>query len=163
MEIRFAQQKDLPVINEIYNQAVQQRFCTAHLEPVELEDRRRWFVAHNPARYPVFVAQDEGRVLGWASMGPYREDRQALAHVAEASYYVEETKRGKGVGGRMLSHLIRVAPEYGFTVLIAILLSRNPASIALLHKFGFEEWGRMPGIAQIGGQEADHLYYGYKL
>ena len=163
MQIRLAQHKDLPAINEIYNQAVQQRFCTAHLEPVELEDRRQWFINHDPARYPVFVAQDEGPVLGWASMGPYREDRQALAHVAEVSYYVEERKRGKGVGGRMLSHLIKAAPEYGFTVLIAILLNRNPASISLLQKYGFEEWGRMPGIAQIGGQEADHLYYGLKL
>jgi len=163
MEIRFARQEDLPGINRIYNQAVQQHFCTAHLDPVDMEDRRRWFTAHDPAQYPVFVASEKGKLVGWISLGPYREDRQALVHVAEVSYYVEEKERGKGVGGIMLDYAIEVAPGYGFSVLIAILLNRNPASIALLFKFGFEEWGRMPGIAQIGGQEADHLYYGKKL
>jgi phosphinothricin acetyltransferase len=62
-----------------------------------------------------------------------------------------------------LEHAIRVAPEFGFSVLIAILLSKNPASIGLLEKHGFSCWGAMPGIAKIGDQTADHLYYGLKL
>ena len=48
-------------------------------------------------------------------------------------------------------------------VLIAMLLDKNPASIGLLQKFGFKEWGRMPGIARIDDQTADHLYYGLEL
>jgi len=163
MQIRLARQEDLPDINKIYNQAVQQRFCTAHLEPVEMEARSRWFLKHDPVRYPVFVAADKELILGWASLGPYREDRQALAHVAEVSYYVEERERGRGVGGHLLGHVLKLAPAYGYSVLIAILLDKNRASIALLKKFGFVEWGRMPGIAQIAGQAADHLYYGLKL
>ena len=163
MKIRKARQEDLLVINEIYNQAVRQRFCTAHLEPVELKERKHWFAAHDSAVYPIFVALDEEKVVGWVSLGSYREDRQALAHVAEVSYYVDEKKRGKGVGSSLMGHALTAASDYGFSVLIAILLNGNPASIALLLKFGFEEWGRMPGIARIEDQEADHLYYGVKL
>ena len=163
MEIRLAKKEDLPQINEIYNQAVRQRFCTAHLEPLELEEREKWFSAHDPSKYPVFVIQDMNRVLGWISLGPYREDRQALAHVAEVSYYVDRNVRGKGIGSRLLEHALEVAPDYGFSVLIAILLDKNPASIALLLKYAFMEWGRMPGIARFGSQEADHLYFGLKL
>jgi len=163
MKISLARKEDLPIINEIYNQAVRQQFCTAHLEPVSMEERKHWFAAHNLAVYPVFVAFDKDRLVGWVSLGPYREDRQALAHVAEVSYYVEEKQRGKGVGTLLLGHALNVAPDYGLSVLIAILLNRNPASIALLLKFGFEEWGRMPGIARIDEQQADHLYYGLKL
>lgn len=159
----LARQADLPAINRIYNQAVRQGFCTAHLEQVEMEDRRKWFAVHDPLRYPVLVALDRDRVLGWISMGPYREGRQALAHVAEVSYYVDEKARGKGIGTRLLDHAVTRAPEYGFSVLIAILLDKNPASIGLLKKFGFSEWGRMPGIAFIGDQKADHLYYGRPL
>jgi RimJ/RimL family protein N-acetyltransferase len=48
-------------------------------------------------------------------------------------------------------------------ILVAILLDQNPASIALLHRFGFSRWGVMPGIALIKGERADHLYYGLKL
>jgi L-amino acid N-acyltransferase YncA len=63
----------------------------------------------------------------------------------------------------LLKHAIQVAPDYGFSVLIAILLDKNPASTGLLLKFGFTEWGRMPGIVSINKQMADHLYYGLKL
>jgi len=163
MEIRKAAKEDLPAINRIYNQAVLQRFCTAHLEEIGTRERERWFDAHDPARYPVFVAVEDQQVTGWMSLGPYREDRQALSHVAEVSYYVDELERGKGVGSRLLDHAVRTAPVYGFTVLIAILLHKNAASIGLLEKSGFEEWGRMPGIARIGDQAADHLYYGLML
>lgn len=163
MKIRLAGQADLEAINRIYNQAVQQRFCTAHLEAVDMEERRQWFAFHDPARYPVFVALEGEDLVGWVSLGAYRENRQALAHVAEVSYYVDARARGKGVGSSLLKHAIHVAPGLGFSVLIAILLNRNPASIALLDKYGFEEWGRMPGIARIEDQLADHLYYGLRL
>ena len=159
----MAGQEELPMINRIYNQAVQQGFCTAHLKAVNMEERKRWFASHDPDRFPVYVALNRGRTVGWASLGPYREGRQALAHVAEVSYYVEEEERGKGIGSRLLNHSIAVAPGFGFSVLIAILLDKNPASIGLLKKYGFKEWGRMPGIARILGQNADHLYYGVFL
>jgi len=163
MKISLAKKEDLPVINEIYNQAVRQQFCTAHLESVEMKERELWFLAHDPNHFPVFVTFDQKGVVGWVSLGPYREDRQALAHVAEVSYYVEEKARGMGVGSNLLDHALNVAPSFGFSVLIAILLDKNPASIALLIKYGFEEWGRMPGIARIDEQLADHLYFGKKL
>lgn len=163
MEIRQARQEDLPAINQIYNQAVCQRFSTAHLEPVSLKEREDWFVLHDPMRFPVYVATLEPRILGWLSLGPYREDRQALAHVAEVSYYVDEKEQGKGYGSILLEFAMQHAPDFGFSVLIAILLDKNPASIGLLEKYGFKEWGRMPGIALIDGQKADHLYYGLKL
>jgi len=163
MDIRLATEMDLPQINDIYNQAVSQRFCTAHLSPVPMKERREWFRAHDPNRFPVYVAVSGNKVGGWFSLGTYRKDRQALAHVAEVSYYVEEHMRGKGIGNSLITHAIRIAPEFGFSVLIAILLSKNPASIGLLRKHGFLCWGTMPGIAKINKQLADHLYYGLKI
>ena len=163
MEIRMARQEDLPLINEIYNQAVRQRFCTAHLSEVLPGEREQWVKAHNPAKYPVYVAVNNQYVSAWVSLGPYRKDRQALAHVAEVSYYVAEEQRGKGVGSSLLQHAIDLAPSFGFSVLVAILLNKNLNSIGLLEKYGFREWGRMPEIARIGNERADHLYYGLKL
>ena len=163
MEIRIAKAEDLPAINQIYNQAVRRRFCTAHLSEISLEERGEWFVAHDSGRFPVFVAETSVQVTGWISLAAYRQDRQALTHVAEVSYYVDERHQGKGVGSRLMEHVVEEAPRHGFSVLIAILMNKNPASIGLLEKFGFERWGVMPGIALIDGQEADHLYYGLKL
>ena len=163
MLIRLAIDKDLTVINRIYNQAVEERFCTAHLEPRSLDERREWFRAHDPLTHPVFVSEVRGNVTGWVSLGAYRKGREALAHVAEVSYYVDAGERGRGTGSALLEHVISVAPDFGFSVLIAILLSENPASIALLGKFGFAAWGSMPSVARIGEYLADHLYYGLHL
>jgi phosphinothricin acetyltransferase len=118
---------------------------------------------HHPDRYPVYVTCENEKVTGWVSLGPYRSDRQALAHVGEVSYYVNQACRGRGTGSRLLEHAIQMAPQLGLTILVAILLDRNPASIGLLNKFGFSKWGAMPGIARIGTETADHLYYGLKL
>jgi len=163
MEIRLAQSADLEAINEIYNQAVEERFCTAHLAPVTMEHREAWFRQHDSKKFPVFVVSEKGMIRGWVSLSAYRADRQALEHVAEVSYYVHRDHRGEGAGRLLMSHAISAAPECGFSVLVAILLSRNPASIGLLDKFGFTRWGTMPGIAQIGDELADHLYYGLKI
>ena len=161
--MRLVRQDDLSQINKIYNQAVRQGYCTAHLNEITMDERQVWFGSHDPQRFPVYVAIKENLVTGWVSLGSYREERQALAHVAEVSYYVEELHRGKGIGNRLMEQAIKISPKFGFSVLVAILLNKNPASIGLLKKFGFEAWGVMPGIALIEGQEADHLYYGLKL
>ena len=163
MDIRLAVEEDLPHINQIYNQAVNQRYCTAHLLPVTLEEQISWFKKHDPTRFPVFVSELNHQVTGWVSLGVYRSERQALAHVAEGSYYVDKSQRGKGFGSRLLQHAIGIAPEFGFSVLIAILLGQNLASMGLLKKMGFVCWGSMPGIAHIEGQKVDHLYYGLNL
>jgi L-amino acid N-acyltransferase YncA len=163
MNIRKATIEDVEAINKIYNQAVAMKFCTAHLEPVGYEERVAWFFNHDPEQYPLFIIENGEELTGWLSLSPYREKREALSHVAEISYYVHNDFKGQGVGSRLMGFALKQAPEYGFSTLIAILLSRNPASIALLNKFGFEEWGSMPGIARIGDADADHLYYGLKL
>ncbi|MGW8313983.1 MAG: N-acetyltransferase family protein, partial [Bacteroidales bacterium] len=122
-----------------------------------------WFLEHDPGLYPIYVFEEEGAVRGWVSLGPYRPGRQALAHVAEVSYYVEREYRGRGIGRALLGHAISEAPNLGYSVLVAILLGGNIPSIRLLETYGFERWGSMPGIAHIEGARADHLYYGLKL
>ena len=163
MNIRKAHINDLEAINTIYNQAVKKRFSTAHLEPVLFDERLHWFFSHDPDQYPLYVYEEKAHIKGWISLSTYRGDRQALAHVAEVSYYVEEANQGKGIGTSLMAHAIELAPDYSFSVIIAILLSHNYPSIALLKKFGFEEWGRMPGIAIIDDTVSDHLYYGLKV
>ena len=163
MRIRLALEKDLSTINAIYNQAVDQKYCTAHLSPLSQSQQASWFKKHDPTQHPVFVSELDNRVIGWVSLGAYRIDRQALDHVGEVSYYVDNRQQGKGLGTHLLKHAILKAPDFGLSVLIAILLGRNQASIGLLEKLEFSCWGTMPGIAKIDNQEVDHLYYGLKL
>lgn len=163
MQFRQAKEEDLPRIMEVYNQAVTDCYCTAHLEEVDMAYMENWLKNHLGATATVQVVEVDRKVCGWYSLGPYRPGRQALAHVAEVSYYLHRSCRGRGLGSALMEHALGKASVMGISVLLAILLAKNPASIALLEKHGFERWGSLPGIAHIGEDRVDHLYYGRRL
>jgi phosphinothricin acetyltransferase len=161
--IRIASAQDLPAIVDIYNEAVEQRFATADLRPVTVEERRVWFADHEPAAYPIHVFDEDQSVIGWCSLSSYRSGRQAVLGTAEISYYVGRSAQGRGIGSALVQHAVREAPGLGKRVLFGILLERNQASIRLMEKCGFELWGRLPDVALIDGELVGHLYYGRKV
>ncbi len=158
--IRTATIDDLSSIVAIYNEAVEQRFATADLEPVTVQQRSAWFHEHDPARLPIYVAERDGALAGWCSLSAYRPGRAALRRTAEISYYVSAGARGRGVGTALVEHAVDRAPHLGKHVLFGILLEKNTASIGLLKKCGFELWGRLPDAALIDGELVSHVYYG---
>ena len=87
----------------------------------------------------------------------------ALSDTAEISYYVRGDSQGQGIGSALVEHAIREARHLGKRILFGILLERNEASIRLMHKCGFELWGRLPDVAAFDGDFVSHLYYGRKV
>jgi phosphinothricin acetyltransferase len=163
MNIRLANKNDLRSINEIYNMAIPTGISTADTEPVTLKERKRWFRKHRPEKYPIFVAERNREVVGWISLGPYRPGRKALRFTAEVSYYIHPDYQNQGIGSKLMSLIIEKAPLYNIKTLIALLLEQNKASITLLKKFSFEQWGLMPRAADFNGREDGHLYYGLRI
>ncbi len=164
--IRTAQPDDLPQINAIYNQAVEEGLCTAHTNAVSMEYRTKWFENHDPDRFPVLVyhpADDSNRVLGWVSVSPYRAGREALDEVAEISYYVDFHHHGQGIGTALMQKAMDFLRETSFRIVVGILVSGNELSRGLLEKFGFEEYGRIPDGIHFKDTYRDHLYMGRKL
>jgi phosphinothricin acetyltransferase len=158
--IRTARREDLPAIVAIYNEAVDDRFATADLEPVTVGSREAWLAAHDPRAYPIYVAERDGAVAGWCSLTSYRGGRAAVRRTAEISYYVARAARRRGIGLALVEHAVREAPALGLHVLFAIILERNAASIRLMERCGFARWGRLPDVAEIDGELVGHAYYG---
>ncbi|WP_421919966.1 GNAT family N-acetyltransferase [Marinifilum sp.] len=163
MQIRLATPKDLPAINEIYNQAVRKRYCTADLEEISMEEREKWFTSHIPNKYPVFVMEENKVIIGWMCYSPYRQGRRALQTALEVSYYLHDDHQGKGMGSQLMDFAIKQASQYHIKHLFAILLEPNMASIKLLEKFGFERWACLPNIANVDGEWCSHVYYGREI
>lgn len=163
MEIRLASLEDLKSIDRIYNQAISLKMATADTEPYSEEKRLKWFGEHDKELFPIYVAIQGSEVLAYMSLSPYRPGRMALRYAVEISYFVDEGQRAKGIGTALLGHGIKLARSLDYKFIIAILLGNNPGSITLLKKFEFEEWGRMPGIAEFDGERFDHLYYGLEI
>jgi phosphinothricin acetyltransferase len=158
--VRIAQASDLPAINAIYNQAVAGRFLTGDLEPVGARRRRQWFKEHDPERHPVYVYEKDGQVLGWLSISAYRPGRGALQDTAELSYYVDNTHQGEGIGSRLMDHAIRESLRMKKRVLFAIVIAGNQASLGLLKKFGFEQWGVLHEVIAAHGEVRDQVVLG---
>ena len=163
MRIRLAKSSDLFRINEIYNQAVRKRYCTADLEEISMEERNKWFSSHNLETHPVFVAETNHEIIGWMCYSPYRNGRRALQTAAEISYYLHEDYQGKGIGSHLMDFAIKQAPNYKIKHLFAILLEPNSVSIKLLEKYEFERWAKLPNIANIDGEWCSHVYYGREI
>lgn len=158
-----ARSKHLEDINRIYNQAIEDGFRTAHLKPLTVEERQSWFEAHQEDSFPIFVCIEYDAVLGWLSISPYRSGRGALGEVAEVSYYVDYDHHGNGVASKLMSHAIACCRKLPFRILVAILVSDNSESIGLLHKFDFEEAGRVKDAFSYKGELRDHLYMSLKI
>lgn len=161
--IRLAKLEDLNSIITIYNQAIEEKFCTADTEKIEQNDRIEWFLAHSPQKYPIFVCEMDNRVAGWLSISPYRAGREALRYTVEVSYYVDRNFRRLGIAENLLSTGIETAIELGYKTIFTIILEKNIPSIKLMKKFGFEQWAFMPGVADFDGEECGHVYFGLKL
>lgn len=157
-----AEQKYAEAITDIYNQAVALK-QTGDTVAVTVESRAKWLDEHNGDGYPVFVAVDEGKVVGWLSFSAYRPGRAAFKHTAEVSYYVDGNNQQKGTGTLLLNYAKEYAAANSFTTLIAIILENNEASIKLMKKCGFMQWGFLPAVADFNGMKVGHVYYGWTL
>ena len=159
MIIRDAVEADLPVIVAIYNATVPTRMVTAELEPTTVEARLPWFAEHSPEQYPFWVAELEGRVIGWLDFKKFLP-RCAYRATAEISVYVDEEFRRGGVGQRLLERAIARAPSLGITALVGLIFAHNEPSLKLFQRFGFERWAFLPGVAQLDGVERDLVVMG---
>jgi phosphinothricin acetyltransferase len=159
MIIRDAVEADLPAIIEIYNATVPSRTVTAELEPTSVEARLPWFREHSPGQYPFWVADLEGRVIGWLDFKKFLP-RSAYRGTAEISVYVDERFRRRGVGQELLERAIAHAPSLGLEALVGLIFGHNEPSLKLFQRLGFERWGFLPGVAQLDGVERDLVMMG---
>lgn len=162
MHIRIATPGDLGQINTIYNQAIEEKL-TADTVPLSMAERVKWLEAHDSRTYPVFVCEINNQVVAWLSFSKYRAGRKALQKTAEISYYINRSYRQRGIGTALIQFAMQQTAHYHFKNLLAIVLEWNTGSVRLLQKCGFEQWGYLPGVADLDGAICGHLYFGINL
>jgi len=157
--IRDALESDLPVIIDIYNATVPTRMVTAELKPTTVQARLAWFREHSSDEYPFWVAETDGRVIGWLDFKKFLP-RCAYRGTAEISVYVDEKFRRRGVARRLLKEAIARAPSLGITSMVGLIFAHNEPSVKLFERLGFERWGLLPRIARLDENERDLVIMG---
>lgn len=136
--IRDATEADLPAILEIYNEIIANTTAVYYYEPHTLEMRKQWFNERKQKGFPVFVAEENGVILGMSTIGPFRVPT-AYQFTVENTVHVAAHARGKGVGKLLLAPLINAAKDMKLHAIIAGIDASNEVSLHLHQSFGFEE------------------------
>ena len=147
MEIRVARREDLQQLLDIYNYEVVHGVATLDLQPKSLEEWGQWFDAHNIKNHPLLVAEQAGRVAGYASLSPYRS-KEAYRSTVELSIYISPDFRRQGVATALMEAILREARQDPEThTVVSVITDGNEASRKLHEKFGFTYCG---AIREVG-------------
>ena len=137
--VRPARPEDAAAVAQIYNQGIEERIATFETEPRSPEQMAAW-LAEKAGRYPVLVAERDGRVVAWAGTGPYNP-RACYDGIATFSVYADREARGTGAAQAALQGLIEACERAGFTKLVSRIFPENARSRGLCQKVGFREVG----------------------
>jgi L-amino acid N-acyltransferase len=133
--VRLARPEDAEAIRAIYNLEVTESTVTFDLVPRTLAEQEAWLAEHDGV-HPAVVAELDGEVVGFGSLGPYRS-RPAYATTVEDSVYVRRDLRGAGCGRAILGELVRLGTVHGFHAVMARIVGGHEASIGLHTACGF--------------------------
>jgi L-amino acid N-acyltransferase len=154
VSIRKAVESDLPEMLLIYNDILLNTTAVYDYKPHTIEMRQAWFRTKKEQGFPVFTAEDDGKVVGFSSIGPFRA-WAAYKYSVENSIYVAPDCRGKGIGKILLPPLIEAAQQLNMHTIIASIDATNEASLHLHKSFGFEETAHFKQVGYKFGRWLD--------
>jgi len=136
--IEVRQANDLPAMLAIYNDIIINTTAVWHSEPHTLQMRQEWFALKKELGHPVYVATEQGIIVGFSTIGPFRP-WHGYRYTVENSVYVATESRGKGIAKLLMPPIIDAAKALNLHAIVAGIEAENIASIELHKKFGFEE------------------------
>ena len=151
--IRDANEDDLPAIVDIYNQSIPSGRATADTRPISVADRVEWFRKFDPARRPIWVAEDSGHVVGCVYLSWFYHARPAYDKTAEISTYIATQYQRKGLGTLLKQKMIEACPRLGVENVISMYFDHNEATERLNKRLGFQVVGHLPEIADVFGEK----------
>ena len=156
MHIRLASADDADGIRTVYAPFVDTPVTFEEEVPSCEAYRER--IAEICEKYPCLVAEEDGRVVGFAYAHELRE-RIAFQWNAELSVYLAPAAQGQGVGSRLYATLIELLRLMGIKAAYGVVTSPNPASERLHRAFGFALMGTQPHAGFTCGAWHDVAWY----
>ena len=150
--IRAAEADDLPGIVDILNHYIVHSHVTFDTRPFAVSERRPWFDGFGTTGpYRLLVADDRGRVVGYASSTPIRPKRGYDPSV-ETTIYLEPAATGHGLGRLLYAGLLEALSGEDVHRAYAGIALPNPGSIALHESLGFRHVGTWDEAGRKFGQ-----------
>lgn len=157
LSLRDAEERDLPEILDILNEALLTSTSTFESEPQTLEKRKVWFQEHGE-KYPLVVAESHGRVVGYCSISSF-DRNSGYARTVELSVYVDKNYRRRGIARTLVKEILRRATQLGYHAILSSISKDNEPSRRLHEVLGFEYVGCFREVGWKFGNWQDTTFY----
>ena len=117
--IRPVKPEDAARLAEIYSYYVEETAVSFELETPSAEEFAGR-IRNITRKYPYFVAEEDGRILGYAYAAAFKE-RAAYDKCVELTIYLDKDERRRGLGRMLYSVLEPALAEIGITNLYACI------------------------------------------
>lgn len=163
VSIRPATADDSAGINAVYNPFIRETAVTFETKEHTEADRRAWFAARagNP-RQPVFVAELDGAILGFASASAF-DPRGAYETSVKTSVFLASAAQGQGLGFRLYSALFEAMAGADVHRAYGLVAAPNPASAALHRRIGFTHISTLSEVGRKFGRFHDVMWFEKRL
>ena len=163
MNIRAARLEDAERLREINAWYVNHTAVSFDLRP-PTSDAFRDHMARRMAKYPWLVAEEAGRIQGYACAGPF-VDKAAYDWSCETTIYLDHAARGRGLGRALYAALETALGEMGIVNLYACIAWADPedghltqASPRFHARMGYREAGRFARCGYKFGRWYDMIW-----
>ena len=152
--IRLAGEGDGAALAAIYRPYVEDSRISFEESAPDAAEMARRIRGDLPGYHPWFVAEEDGRLLGYAASSAFRT-RPAYRWTVETGVYLAADAQGRGVGRALLTKLLEVLARQGYAAAIGAIALPNDASVALHEKLGFAHAGTYRGVGFKLGEWLD--------
>ena len=148
---------DLDAVSEIFAWYVQHTVTTFEETPRCLREWAEIRTLLNDLGLPFLVAEEEGKLAGYAYASPWRR-KPAYRYTVEDSVFVAAGLTGRGIGRLLLGGLVSSCASGGARQMIAVIADTGDQASAALHRaFGFTDAGRLRQVGYKRDQWIDTL------
>lgn len=166
VQVSPGKEDDLTALTDIYNHYIRETPITFDVTPLTPDERRPWLLSHpEDGPHRLLVARTpgpDGRVLGYATSGPFRP-KAAYATSVETSIYLAPDAGGRGVGTLLYKELFeQLATEDVHRAYAGVALP-NEASVRIHERFGFRRVGVFEEVGRKFGTYHDVAWFEKKL
>lgn len=119
----------------------------------------RWLREIRNGNMLFYVAEDEGKVIGFCFVRKASVPDSELSHVGILGVRVTKEFRGLGTGKKLIEYALKRSKKK-FEIIEVEILSINEKSKHIFRKFGFRTWGVAPGFVKRGDRHIamEHMY-----
>jgi L-amino acid N-acyltransferase YncA len=144
LTIREATLKDVEPIYAVWQEGFKQSLGSDVPDGIDFPKYFLHKVESQNETYKIFVAEEDGAIVGWVSLSPFRSNPAVVELFAELSLYTKTGHQNLGVGRELLVHCLAHADRSRLQYVVAFIAATNRAAMKLGMQIGFLHVGTLP-------------------